>query len=192
MKDLAQACAAFQGRPDEAVDRIASVFDSEERFKSIFPDHCHAQQLLLPYILFLKASETAKNHVGEHEWSTTYLRYPMVAGVAAVIFALLDEGIPGSYLGTVVSKELADKCDEWAPDLFEPVFEELARYVNAQTGSGRGIRAIVRRREYLEEVIPRATERVDLVLSTEKNAAGAAGLNPDQFGLRAKLPGIAR
>ena len=190
MKDLAQACLAFQGRPDDATGNVGAFFDSEDLFKSIFPDRCQAEQLLLPHILFLKASEIAKSHAQEWDWSTSYLRYPMVAGVSRLISFMLDESSSGSYLPVGISKELIEANDRWAPDLFEWVFEELAKHVNEEAKSGRGVRTIVRRRDYLEGVVARASQRATDILSAEMAAAAAAGINPDQFGVRSKLPGI--
>lgn len=190
MKDLAQACLAFQGRPHDATGNVGSFFDSEDRFKQIFPDDCRAPQLLLPHILFLKASEIAKNHSQEYEWSTSYLRYPMVAGVSRLISFLLDENGSGSYLESAISKDLVDTCDAWASDLFERIFAELASYVEKEAESGRGVRTIVRRNDYLEKVVEGAIERLNVVLSTEAEIAANQGQNSAQIGLRAKFPGI--
>jgi hypothetical protein len=37
MKDLAQACLAFLGRPDDAIDRAASIFTSDDLYHHAFP-----------------------------------------------------------------------------------------------------------------------------------------------------------
>ena len=60
MKDLAQACLAFQGRPDASIDKVSTYFVSEELYRQVFPSTCQAQQLLLPYVLFLQANEIAE------------------------------------------------------------------------------------------------------------------------------------
>ena len=124
MKDLAQACLAFQGRPDASVDKVSTYFVAEELYRQVFPTTCQAQQLLLPYVLFLQANETAKINKQKFEWSTNYLRYSMVACVSRALSHLLQDS-PTCYFGTEVSDSLLSTIKEWAPRLFPLAFDEM-------------------------------------------------------------------
>ena len=189
MKDLAQACLALQGRPDDSADKVASYFASEERYRQVFPTSCQAQQLLLPYVLFLKANETAKINSEKFSWSTSYLRYPMVSCVAkAIRYLTKDSSSP--YFGTEMSAKLMSTLDEWTPRLFPLVFEELAKSVDKEAMSGRGIRSVVRQRDWLEDVYVEVQHRIDLTLETEKQVADMQGVDSDSIGLRKVLPVI--
>ena len=188
MKDLAQACLAFQGRPDDSVDRISSYFASEERYRQVFPTTSKAQQLLLPYVLFLKADEIAKGEREEYAWSTSYLRYPTVACVSRALRYLTDA--PTSYFGSEASAEIMSKLDEWAPKLFPVVFEELAKSVEKEAQSGRGVRAVVRRRDWLDEAYDAVQFKIDATLDAERQAADSIGADPNTIGLRSVLPVI--
>lgn len=187
MKDLAQACLAFQERPDDSVDRISSYFASEERYRQVFPANSQAQQLLLPYVLFLKADETAKGKKATYSWSTSYLRYPTVSCVSKVLRYLLDDST-ASYFGSEASTEIMSTLDEWVPQLFPLVFEELAKSVEKEAQSGRGVRSVVRRREWLDEVYGAVQNRIDAILNAEKQVANANGVEPNTIGLRSVLP----
>ena len=112
MKDLAQACLAFQGRPDDAADKVASYFAREERYRQVFPTTCQAQQLLLPHILFLKATERAKANYEKYSWSTSYLRFPMVSCVSKAIRYLLQDS-PSSYFGSDKAAKILSTIDLW-------------------------------------------------------------------------------
>ena len=57
MKDLAQACLAFQGRPDASIDKVSTYFVSEELYRQVFPSTCQAQQLLLPMFSFCRQTK---------------------------------------------------------------------------------------------------------------------------------------
>lgn len=187
MKDLAQACLAFQGRPDDSADRVASYFAFEERYREVFPTTCQAQQLLLPHILFLKANEVAKFNSSKYSWSTSYLRYPMVSCVAKVLRYLLKDS-DESYFGSEMSASVIATLNDWAPDLFPLVFEELARSVERAAQSGRGIRSIVRGREWLGEVYSAVQHRVDATLKAEMQVADKLEVDPSSIGLRSVLP----
>ena len=189
MKDLAQACLAFQGRPDDSVDRISSYFASEERYRQVFPTTCQAQQLLLPYVLYLKADEIAKGNREQYSWSTSYLRYPMVSCVSKALFYLLDDS-PISYFGSEVSVDIMSTLDEWAPMLFPLIFEELAKSVDNEAQSGRGVRAVVRQRDWLNEVYDAVQYKINATLSAERQVADANGVDPNTIGLRRVLPTI--
>ena len=189
MKDLAQACLAFQGRPDDAADRVASYFASEERYRQVFPTTCQAQQLLLPHVLFLKADEIAKNNSDKYSWSTSYLRYPMVSCVSKALRYLLKDSSP-SYFGSEISASILSTLDEWAPRLFPLVFQELARSINKEADSGRGVRAVVRRRDWLDEIYDEVQHRIDSTLNAEMEVAHRQGENPSDIGLRSVLPVI--
>ena len=186
MKDLAQACLAFQGRPDDSVDRVSSYFASEERYRQVFPSSCQAQQLLLPYVLFLKADEIAKNQKENYPWSTSYLRYPIVSCISHVLRYLLNgSSIP--YFGSETSTEIMSTIDEWIPKLFPVVFEELAKSVNKEAQSGKGIRAVVRRRDWLDEVYDAVQYKVDATLDAERQVANSMEVDPNTIGLRSVL-----
>ena len=190
MKDLAQACLAFQGFPDDSADRVASYFASEERYRQVFPATCQAQQLLLPHVLFLKAGEIAKINSGKYSWSTSYLRYPMVSCVSKAIRYLLQDS-SRSYFGSEISASIMSTLDEWAPQLFPLVFQELARSVDREAQSGRGVRSVVRRRDWLDEVYDAVHHRIDSTLNAEKQVADMQGVDPSNIGLRSVLPVIA-
>ncbi len=187
MKDLAQACLAFQGRPDDSVDRISSYFASEERYRQVFPTTCQAQQLLLPYTLFLKADEIAKGEKEEYSWSTSYLRYPTVSCVSRALRYLTDDS-PMPYFGSEASAKIMSTLDEWAPKLFPVVFEELAKSVEKEAQSGRGVRAVVRRRDWLDETYDAVQFKIDAILDAERQAAHSIGADPNTIGLRSVLP----
>ncbi len=187
MKDLAQACLAFLGRPDDSADRISSYFASEERYRQVFPTTCQAQQLLLPYVLFLKADETAKGNKEKYSWSTSYLRYPMVSCVSNALRYLLNDS-PSPYFGLEASEDIISTMDEWGPQLFPLVCEELAKSVDKEAESGRGVRSIVRRRDWLDEVYDAVQYRIDATLNAEKQVANANGVDPNTIGLRSALP----
>ena len=189
MKDLAQACLAFQGRPDASVDRVSSYFASEERYRQVFPTSCQAQQLLLPYVFFLQANETAKINKHKFEWSTSYLRYPMVACVSKALRHLLQDS-PTCYFGTEVSASILSTVEEWAPRLFPLAFDELAKYVDKEAQSGSGVRAAVRRTEWLNDVYDAVQYKIDAALDAEKEVAERQGEDPSNIGLRKMLPVI--
>ena len=189
MKDLAQACLAFQRRPDASVDKVSSYFTSEDRYRQMFPTTCQAQQLLLPYVLFLKANEIAKNRKDKYEWSTSYLRYPMVSCVSQALRYLLDESHT-SYFGTDVSANIMSTLDEWAPQLFPLAFDELVKFVDKEAHSGRGVRAAVRRIDWLDEVYDAIQHRIDATLNAEKQVANMQGMDPNNIGLRKMLPTV--
>lgn len=187
MKDLAQACLAFKGRPDDSADRIASYFASEERYREVFPTTCQAQQLVLPHVLFLKAGVTAKVNSDRYEWSTSYLRYPMVSCVAKVLRYLLQDS-SSSYFGSEVSAKMMSTLDKWAPELFPLVFRELARSVDKVAQSGRGVRSIVRGRDWLDDVYDAVQHNVESTLKAEMQVADMQGMEPCSIGLRSVLP----
>ncbi|MYE54361.1 MAG: hypothetical protein F4X34_04090, partial [Chloroflexi bacterium] len=187
MKDLAQACLAFQGSPDASVDRISTYFASEERYRQVFPSTSQAQQLLLPYVLFLQATEIAKSNKDKFEWSTSYLRYPMVSCVSSALRHLLQDPVD-PYFGSEVSANILSTVDDWAPRLFPLAFDELANYVDKEAQSGRGVRAVVRRSEWLDEVYDAVHYKIDAVLNAEREVAERQGESPSNIGLRAMLP----
>lgn len=187
MKDLAQACLAFLERPDEAVDKVALVFSSDKRHSKVFPNNCQAQQLLLPYLLFLKSDSVAKEHSQDHEWSTRYLRYPMVSCVSRVIRNLLSEPSP-AYFQTSLVEKLMDSLNQWSDEIFPVAFEELASYVNEVGNLGRGIRAVVRQKDWLSDVYQRVQKGIDHQLKTEAQIALKLNQDPNEIGLRSKFP----
>ncbi len=187
MKDLAQACLAFRGRPDDSADRVALYFVSEDRYRDIFPTTCQAHQLLLPHILFLKANETAKLNSDRYSWSTSYLRYPMVSSVTKVLRNLLRDS-SDSYFGSEMSARIISTLDEWAPEVFPLVFEELARSVDKAAQSGRGVRSIVRGRDWLDEVYTAVQHSIDSTLKAEMQVAEKQEVDPSSIGLRSVLP----
>ena len=187
MKDLAQACLAFQGRPDASVDKVSTYFVAEELYRQVFPTTCQAQQLLLPYVLFLQANETAKINKQKFEWSTNYLRYSMVACVSRALSHLLQDS-PTCYFGTEVSDSLLSTVKEWAPRLFPLAFDELAKHVEKEAQSGRGVRAVVRRTEWLNDVYEAVQYKINVALDGEKEVAEMQGEDPSNIGLRKMLP----
>ena len=187
MKDLAQACLAFQGRPDDAADRVASYFAREERYRQVFPTTCQAQQLLLPHVLFLKATEIAKVNYDKYSWSTSYLRYPMVSCVSKAIRYLLKDSSP-FYFGLDMSARILSTVDQWAPQLFPMVFQELAKSVDKEARSGRGVRSVVRQRDWLDEVYEVVRHRIDTTLNAEMQVAQMQEVDPSNIGLRSVLP----
>ncbi len=187
MKDLAQACLAFQNRPDASVDKVSSYFAVEERYRELFPISCQAQQLLLPYLLFLKANDMARSKKDKYEWSTSYLRYPMVSCVSKALRDLLQDS-PSCYFGTDLSAKIMSTLDEWAPQLFSFAFDELAKFVDKESQSGRGVRAAVRRTDWLDEVYDSVQYRIDSTLNAEKQVADMQGIDPNSIGLRKMLP----
>ena len=187
MKDLAQACLAFQGRPDDAADRIASYFASEERYREVFPVTCKAQQLLLPHVLFLKASETAKSNSDQYVWSASYLRYPMVSCVAKSLRYLLQDPL-SSYFGSETSEKIMFTLDKWAPEIFPVVYQALARSVDKEAQSGKGVRSIVRGRDWLDEVYDAVQHSIESTLKAELQVADRNGVDPSTIGLRRLLP----
>ena len=187
MKDLAQACLAFKGRPDDSADRVALYFNSETSYREVFPTTCQAQQLFLPHVLFLKANEIAKVNSDKYLWATSYLRYPMVAGIAKALRHLLQDSSE-SYFGSEMSARIVSTLDEWAPELFPLVFEELARSVDKAAQSGRGIRSIVRGRDWLGEVYDAVQHSIDSTLKAEMQVADKLGVPPGGIGLRSVLP----
>ena len=186
MKDLAQACLAFQGRPDDAADRVASYFASEERYRQVFPTTCQAQQLLLPHVLFLKADEIAKINSDNDSWARSYLRYPMVACVSKALRYLLQDSSP-SYFGSETSAKIISTLDKWAPRLFPLVFGELVKSVDKEAQSGRGVRTVVRRRDWLDEVYGAVQDKMDSTLKAEMEVAEVQGVDPNSIGLRSVL-----
>lgn len=187
MKDLAQACLAFQGRPDDSADRISLYFASEERYRQVFPINCQAQQLLLPYVLFLRADEIAKSKRDKYAWSTSYLRYPMVSCVSKALCHLLKEP-QLTYFGSEVSASIMETLNDWASSLFPMIFEELAKSVDKEAQTGRGVRSVVRRRDWLDEVYEAVQYRISVTLSAQQQAADELGVDPGSIGLRSVLP----
>ena len=187
MKDLAQACLAFQERPDDATDRVSAYFASEERYRQVFPVSSKAQQLLLPHILFLKAGEIAKSNAIDYAWSTSYLRFPIVACVANALRHLLQDSSL-SYFETEMSERIVSSVDDWTPVVFPLVFRELARSVDNEAQSGRGIRSIVRGRTWLEDVYRAVQNSIDSTLNAEKQVAQIQGVEASSIGLRSVLP----
>ena len=187
MKDLAQACLAFQGRPDASIDKVSTYFVSEDLYRQVFPSTCQAQQLLLPYVLFLQANEIAKSNKPKYEWSTNYLRYPMVACVSRALRDLLQNSHT-CYFETEVSASILSTVEEWAPRLFPMAFEELVKYVDKEAQSGSGVRAAVRRKDWLDDVYEALQYRIDATLNAEKEVAERQGENPSNIGLRKMLP----
>ena len=187
MKDLAQACLAFKERPDDAADRVASYFASEERYRQVFPTTCQAQQLLLPHVLFLKAAETVKLHSEEYPWSTSYLRYPMVSCIAKALRYLLNDSCT-SYFESEMSARIISTVEDWVPELFPMIFQELARSVNKEAQSGKGVRSIVRGRDWLDEVYDAVQHSIESTLKAEMQAAHKLGVDPNSIGLRNVLP----
>ena len=187
MKDLAQACLAFQGRPDDSADRIAAYFASDERYREVFPFNCQAQQLLLPHVLFQKADEVSKNHANDHPWPTTYLRYPMVSCVAQVLRNLMQAS-SRTYFASEISVTIMSNLNEWAPKVFPIAFQELARSVEKEAQSGRGVRSVVRRRDWIDDVNDAVQHRIEATLNAEMEVALEQGKDPNSIGLRSMLP----
>ena len=191
MKDLAQACLAFLGEPDKAAGGIGTYFSSDEGYRQLFPEESQASQLLLPNLLFLNADLVAKKFSYEHEeyeWSTRYLRYPMVACLAKLIRYLMSDPRPGGYFPTELAEQFIESSEEWAPVVLADVIESMANYVQRQASSGIGVRSLVRRRPWIDEVFKDVRYKVDIRLKTEADVAFSQGGNPNHFGLRRKFP----
>lgn len=188
MKDLAQACLAFQGQPHKAFEGIASYFSAEDRYRQLFPEGCHALQLLFPYLLFLKADLVAKEYSEKYTWSTRYLRYPMVACSTKVMQHLLSEWNASPYLPVDLAEKLIDSCDEWASEILPVVLESMTKYVQGQASSGVGVRSIVRRRAWIDDVYRDVRYKIDIRLQAEAEAALLQGIEKNSLGLRRKFP----
>ena len=189
MTDLAQASLAFLGHPDEAADRVRIYFRREEKHKEVFPPRVTAQRLLLPYAIFLQASdmvredEASAKEAGENrEWSRRYLRFPLVAMAAEALRYLL--GIGGrQYFSQERSVELFQNIERWAEPLLKIVYEALVDHFN-----DKDVRYLVRRTEWYAEGLERVKRRVNLQLQVEQQVAERSGLSIDSVGLRSVLP----
>ncbi len=183
MKDLAQAGLAFLGNPAGSIEGPRFVFQSAERYDQVFPEKAQAAQLLFPYVLYEAAAAYVTAH-GVGVAGSTYLRYPLVAGVARVVKDWL--GLPEvRYLPAAASLQLAETLDDWAPDAMSVIFEELAREAAA---APTGIRAAVRQREWFEAPVDRAVQTLRRDLSREATYAKKINADPNTFGQRALFP----
>lgn len=194
MTDMAQACLAFLGHPDEASDRVRTYFRREDKHKEIFPTRITAPRLLLPYLIFLEASrivrsdENKAKESGEvREWSRRYLRFPLVANAAEMLRYLLGLG-ETHYFTQPRSIELTETMPQWGTVLLEMVFEVLVDYFDELAGGRRDIRSLVRRADWYAEGVKRVKRRVDMQLQVEEQVAKRSGLNVNDVGLRSILP----
>ena len=189
MTDLAQACLAFLGHPDEASDRVRTYFRREEKHEEVFPPRITAQRLLLPYAIFLEASEMvrddeakAKEAEEKREWSRRYLRFPLVAMTAEALRYLLGIG-SSQYFSHERSLELFQNIERWGEPLLKIVYEALVDHFN-----GKDVRSLVRRTEWYAEGLEQVKRRVNLQLQVEQQVAERSGLSIDSVGLRSVLP----
>ena len=113
----------------------------------------------------------------------------MVACVSRALRDLLQDSHT-CYFETEVSASILSTVEEWAPRLFPMAFEELVKYVDKEAQSGSGVRAAVRRKDWLDDVYEALQYRIDATLNAEKEVAERLGENPSNIGLRKILPVI--
>jgi len=184
MKDLAQACLAFQGNPAKSVEGPRFVFQSEKEYSGVFSDTAQAAQLLLPYLLFEQASTLIATTPTPDFAGATYLRYPLVAVTSRVIHEWL--GQPGlGYFPRTTSETLNATVGEWAPDILKVAHTHLVKVAKA---SNVGARSVVRRADWLEEPTEQILETLRGRLADQADLARQMGVPPETAGLRAKFP----
>ena len=188
MKDLGQACLASLGRPSDAADKASSIFNIDEVYHRVFPSSITATQMLLPYILYLEADSMARGHASSYQWSTNYLRYPMVFCVTRLISMLLGQPDTDGFLGAEQSKKLLDTLPLWSQRLFDVAFDELAKELDSLSTGGIGARTVVRREGWVQSLIETAENRVKDVLRTEAEVASLQKVDVNTIGLRALFP----
>ena len=188
MKDLGQSCLASLGRPADAADKASSIFNVDDVYNRVFPTSITAIQMLLPYILYLEADSIARGHAASYQWSTNYLRYPMVYCVTRMIHTLLSHADHDAYIGSAQSAQLLDTLPLWAPRLFDVAFEELAKELDTLSTGGVGARTVVRREGWVQSPVIASQNRITDVLRTEAEVAVQQKVDVSSIGLRAIFP----
>lgn len=187
MKDLAQACLAFLGRPADAIDRTRAVFTNPQLYSEVFPEKITAQRLLLPYLLFLRADAVTRKMKADGVVWAPYLRYPLASAVGRWIREV--SGVSGTeYLSAPLSKTFADTLDLWAPTAFEIAANALKLEVEAPGNEGIGARTLVRQSEWVEKPYQQFKRDVAHHLSLEDSFARSKGQDPEEIGLRSAFP----
>ena len=188
MKDLGQACLASLGRPADAADKASSIFNVDDTYNRVFPSSITANQMLLPYILYLEGDRLCRTKASSYQWSTNYLRYPMVFCVTRLIQMLLGQTQDDVYLSSDQSKKLLDTLPSWSKRLFDVSFEELAKELESLSTGGVGARTVVRREGWVQNPVLSAENRIRDVLRTEAEVADQQQVHLNSIGLRALFP----
>ena len=188
MKDLAQSCLAFLSRPAEAADRAAFIFVNDDLYNRVFPQGITAVQLLLPHLLYLEADRITRANSSKYQWSTAYLRYPIVYCVTQLMNHLLGRTGVSEYFPQDQSAVLIESMSSWSKDLFDTSFNQLALQVEEESAGGVGVRAVVRRLGWLETPIMATINRISIRLETEAQVAVQQEVPKDSLGLRANFP----
>jgi hypothetical protein len=189
MKDLSQACLAFLGDPSDATDRARIVFRTPKQYDRVFPESALAVQLLLPYQIFLYASELIKPQPTEMQ----YLRYPLASVVSRFIRDVLRTAVD-TYPSPVDAQRLMDTLPEWGEDVFRPALSALSDEVSRRTqattpgGTGIGTRALVRQKLWTEPAYTAFKAKIDELLAHDERTAKEIEKDPTSFGLRARFP----
>lgn len=194
LKDLAQACLAFLGKPHMAGDRVREYFRSEELHRQLFPENVTAQQLVLPYVIFQRGSALvrqtdadAKTRGEPYEWSMQYLRFPLVACVAGILRYL--QGFSGeNYFAVPDSLRLVESLDTWEKRLLPKILGELVEYFDGQAKEGRAVRSLVRQDDWMATAFDKVKKAIDVQLEAEATAARDSGQEIGAVGLRSVLP----
>lgn len=211
MKDLGQACLAFLGRPADAIDRAASIFNSAKAsqddrggtYEEIFPARIQAQQLLLAYRLFIEADKVTRELKAKHVWAP-YLRFPLTSAISTFLHDALGVS-QGTYFSTAVSRTLLETMDAWVSDLLEWAQEAFVEAVDptppedgdgitkgeqtvATKQSGIGARSLVRRREWWKAPYQQFSKTVSREIERGDRFARRKGIDPSLEGFRSQFP----
>ncbi len=179
LKDLTQAALAFIGKPDDASDRIRFVFEQRQRFREVFVDDVSAIQLLLPTLVYRRAHDKAKQEKEQNQVDyAPNLRFPMVAVVGQVLRWLHPVSEDETYFSTSVSRSLVETESNWVNMLLDTAFQRLKTYMDTHATPSTGVRSIVRRREWMDDVVAQATEMVGARIELERGMEATQGIQP--------------
>lgn len=177
---LAQHGWAFLGSGYKSADQGKRVMEDDALFHRVFPpDTIHCTQLLLSYLIGIKADKVLKDRaISENRKPGHYsaFKFPSITVVAKTL-CMLHRQPEEQYLSPDISTALINNLDDWCPNLLKFIADGLISHLDQmiRIDASRGYRALVRRADWVDDSWPAIRSSINL----------NAEINPDSF-----LPGL--